>query len=301
MVPDSLTQWFDLPVENWKPKETPDYKNKIYRLAMNWDDEVRLASQITDFLAGDGVSETIGLSLGINDHEASEFYAAATSLIAAKDKLPRLRGLFLGEMEQEESEISWIGNGDFSPFLEAFPALEDLRVRGGEIGCTATRHICLKKLVLESGGLPKEALPGILGSVFPELEHLEIWAGTDEYGWSGSADDLKPFLYENPFPKLKYLGLKNCNDQTEIAKLAAEAPVLDQLETLDLSLGTLRDEGGEALLASEKVKHLKLLDLHHHFMSDAMAKRFEDSGLEVDVSEQEEAYDGDYYYVSVGE
>lgn len=306
MVPNKLTNWLGKPVETWTPANgAPDYANKIYRLEYDWDEEVPVEKSLPAFLDGAGVEETTGLSLGMPYDTAEDLPALINQLIEKKAKLPKLRGLFLGEMEQEDCELSWIEQGDIGPVLAAFPALEDLRVRGGTgLKWTSSRHICLKKLIIETGGMPKVVLEGLLNSVFPELEHLELWLGTDEYGWDGTAEDVKPFLYDNPFPKLTHLGLRNCIHETEIAQLAANAPVLDQLETLDLSLGTLQDPGGEALLASEKVKQLKKLDLHYHFMSDANVRRFQDSGLDVDVSQQEQAdeYDGEtYYYVSVGE
>lgn len=305
MVPDKLTKWLDKPVKPWKPSEgKPDYANNIYRIGFDWEDGIMLSESLPKFLEGEGVEETIGLSLGADSEECSNFYNEAKLLIEHKAKLPKLKGLFLGECDQDESEISWITQGDLGSYLKNFPALEDLRARGGGTQFSAGRHACLKKLVIESGGLSTKALEGILGSVFPELEHLEIWLGTDDYGWTGNAEDVKPFLYNNPFPKLKYLGLKNCDHQDEIAQLAAEAPILDQLETLDLSLGTLKDKGGTALLQSEKVKQLKKLDLHHHYMSKELIGKFKASDLNVDVSGREDADNyGDevYYYVSVGE
>lgn len=305
MVPEKLTQWMGFPVKNWKPADgQPDYANTIYRLAYDWDEEISHDVSLPQFLTGDGVEETLGLCLGTNDESADSFGDSVVKLVDNKDSLPKLRALFLGEMEQEDSEISWIEQGDITTVINAFPLLEDLRVRGGSITWAGSEHSHLKKLVVETGGLPAEALAGILSSKFPELEHLEIWLGTDEYGWTGNADNVKPLLFDNPFPKLKTLGLKNCDHQTEIAQLAAQAPILDQLESLDLSLGVLKDAGGEAILASEKMKGLKSLNLSHNFFSDEMIARLKSSGLNVDVSDQEESddYDGEvYYYVAVGE
>lgn len=306
MVPEKLTNWLGLPVETWNPSQgAPDYPNKIYRLEYDWEEEVPIERSLPEFLGHPGVEEARGLILGLPHDTAEDLGARIADLVAAREKLPKLRGLFLGEMDQEDSELSWIENGDMGPVMEAFPGLEDLRIRGGN-GLTweKCRHICLQKLIIETGGISTEVLEGILNSVLPELNHLEIWLGTDEYGWDGDAESVKPFLYENPFPKLNYLGLKNCDHQTEIAKLAADAPVVDQLKTLDLSRGVLRNEEGEALLASERIKGLEKLDLHFHYMSDELVARFNESGLNVDVSGQEEAdeWDGEaYYYVSVGE
>ena len=84
----------------------------------------------------------------------------------------------------------------------------------------------------------------------------------------------------------------------------AGAPVLERLRVLDLSLGTLGDDGAAALLASPLVAQLDKLDIHHHYCSDEMMARLQAIGIEVDVSEreQEEEWDGERHrYVAVSE
>jgi len=72
---------------------------------------------------------------------------------------------------------------------------------------------------------------------------------------------------------------------------------------VDLSLGTLTDEGARVLLGAPVFRGLARLDLHHHYLSEEMAERvraeFTASGVEVDVSAPREAeaevdgYDGE--------
>lgn len=309
MVEDHLKEWRGLPVRKFKSGEEPDFAGTVCRISFDWDDEAGgdAEAKLDEYLQLPRVAETPALIIGdCADDGCYALPAVTAKLVGAADKLPNLRALFLGEVNQEECEISWIENSDMSEVLNAFPGLEELRIRGGS-GLSwpaATRHICLKKLVIETGGLSKAALAGIHQSVLPELEFLEIWTGDDNYGWDGTVDDVRPFLHENPFRKLKHLGLRNSMITDEIAKAAADAPVLEQLELLDLSLGTLRDAGAEALLAGEKIKQVKKLDLHHHYMSTEMMERFLGLGIQVDVSErqQPDEYDGEIiYYISVSE
>ncbi|BFH11652.1 hypothetical protein J6TS7_07520 [Paenibacillus dendritiformis] len=110
-------------------------------------------------------------------------------------------------------------------------------------------HARLKELVIICGGLPAEVLADIRNAKLPELRKLELYLGVDEYGFSGSLDDVLSVAKPGLFPKLTYLGLKDSEIQDEIAQALADAPILDQLETLDLSYGTLSDAGAEALLA----------------------------------------------------
>jgi urease alpha subunit len=88
---------------------------------------------------------------------------------------------------------------------------------------------------------------------------------------------------------LKYLGLRDSEIADEIAKTIANADILDQLDTLDLSLGTLTDVGAKAFLSSEKIKNLKKLDLHYHFMSPDMVKQLRKTGVTINAEDPQEA------------
>jgi hypothetical protein len=227
------------------------------------------------------------------------------ALVTARDRLPALRALFLGEILQEEAEISWIHQTDVSPLFTAYPALEHFAVRGSEgLSLGALRLERLKTLIVQSGGLPAGVVQEVAAAELPALEHLELWLGTDEYGADYSMSDLAPILAGDRFPKLTYLGLRDSHWADEIAAAVATAPVLERIRLLDLSLGTLTDTGAEALLASPAAARLERLDLHHHFCSKAMVTRLQGLGIPVDVSERQEPEqygDDTWRYVAVGE
>lgn len=220
------------------------------------------------------------------------------NLVENKDKLLNIKGLFIGDMESEDCEISWIIQSDLSPLLKAFPNLEELKIRGSsELRLSDMQHDKLKTLIIECGGLSTDVIDDILNSKLPNLEHLELYLGVEEYGFNGTIEDIKPLMKRGVFPKLKYLGLKDSEIQNEIAHEIAGSDVLDGLDTLDLSLGTLTDEGAESLLNSNGIKSLKFLDLNYHYMSDDMMKKIKSLGIKVDVSDQqeEEEYDDEIY------
>ncbi|MGV9626692.1 STM4015 family protein [Streptomyces sp. NPDC003487] len=237
--------------------------------------------------------------------------AIIEALLAARDRLPALRALFLGDMTGEECEISWINQTDVSALLAGFPELEEFGVRGGEdLGWTALRHEGLRRLTVQTGGLPAAVVRGIGASDLPALEHLDLWLGTSWYGADSEAADLAPLLSGERLPRLRHLALRNSEIQDEVAAAVASAPVVARLEVLDLSMGTLSDEGATALLAGQPLTHLKKLDLHHHFMSEALAERIrqtlEPAGVEVDLDRDgaDEDVDTDgtvHRYVAVGE
>ena len=238
------------------------------------------------------------------DQTAAEMFEP---LIAVADRFPNLRHLFVGDIEQQWSEISWIHQSDLTPLLRAFPKLLTFGVRGSEnLGWEQRAYPELRELTFQSGGLPPEVVRAVAGSEFPELTDLELYLG-DEYYFGGSqAADLAGILDGTHFPKLRYLGLRDAENADEVAAAVAHAPVVSRLEVLDLSLGTLGDEGVAALLAGQPLTHLKKLDLHHHFISEPMQERLRAAlpGVEVDLSDRQElaSWDGEEHrYVAVAE
>ncbi|WP_342414604.1 STM4015 family protein [Paenibacillus sp. FSL R10-2782] len=250
------------------------------------------SAEITDLIIGDWG--------GAYEQSPEDFIPV---LVKHKDQFPKLRKLFIGDMEYDECEVSWINQTNLSPLLEAFPALESFYVKGSQdLSLEPLRHSHLQELVIICGGLPASVLQEIRNAELPELRKLELYLGVDQYGFDGGLEDVLPFLNDNLFPKLTYLGLKDSEIQDEIAIAAANATVIGQLEVLDLSQGTLSDKGAEALLASESIKGLKHLDLSYHYMSDEMMRRWKSTGLSVNVEDQQQAdEEDDWRYPSLTE
>ncbi|CNE38645.1 Ran GTPase-activating protein (RanGAP) involved in mRNA processing and transport [Mycobacterium tuberculosis] len=224
-------------------------------------------------------------------------------LTEAAASLPKLRALFLGDITGEESEISWIEHSDITPLFTAFPGLERLDVRGSQgLLLDPVESDRLTVLRFESGGLPAGIVRAVAASELPNLEHLDLWLGEDNYGGDATVADLAPLLGGERLPALRHLGLEDSEIQDEIAAAVAGAPVVARLESLSLAMGVLTDQGAEALLAGQPLTHLRRLDLHHHFLSDAMIERVKASlpGVEVDLDDQERP-DGDWRYIAVSE
>jgi hypothetical protein len=269
-------------------------------------EEPDFGNRLKAFLASPAAEATKGLILGAYDLEGgSSGSSGIASLVKAKDRLPNLKALFLGDILQEEAEISWINQEDISPILSAFPDLEMLRVRGATgLDISKPQHARLRALAIESGGLPAKIVSQICRGKFPELEHLELWLGTPDYGGDCRVNDLQPLLAGKLFPKLRYLGLRNAQIADEIAAVIAKAPIVDQLETLDLSLGNLSDEGANALLRLESKPHLKRLDLHHHYINKSVQKKLKELPFPVDLSDAKTADEEDEFsgrFISVSE
>ncbi|MEN7551789.1 STM4015 family protein [Rapidithrix thailandica] len=225
-------------------------------------------------------------------------------LIQNKDKLPKLEYLFLGDITYQECEMSWINQCDVSPLLAAYPQLKHFQVRGGNgLSFGSLHHTSLETLIVETGGMDRQTLIEIANATLPNLKHLELWLGNKNYGWTGTLEDLQPFLSGDHFPKLTYLGLKNSEISDEIARALNNASILDGLEVLDLSMGTLGDKGAQALLANPKITQLKSLILRHHYISEELSAKLSKLPCQVDLSDPvgNPVGDEDDRYVEVGE
>src|SRR5690606_31857920 len=240
------------------------------------------------FLAAPNVDQVTALLTGSYSNEMydgeEDLSRVAEAVIAAGDRLSSLTGLFIGDIIFEECEVSWLHNGDLSPVWQAFPRLRTFGTRGcNGLSLGKIVHDQLQSLIIEGGGLPDNILHELAQSQLPELEHLELYLGDSGYGWSGTIDDVRPLLSGELFPRLKYLGLRDSEIADEIAALVCESPLLERLEVLDLSLGTLSDVGGKALLGCPAVRNLKRLDLEHNYLSDEVRAQLQQLPLEVNA------------------
>lgn len=293
-------------IYDYSPDEGIIDPNDAPRLAIDWDQMeagVSIDDLFAQLLADEKIDQLQGLVIGhwAETYYDEDFTRVVEMLVAAAPKLASVKTIFNGDITYDESEISWIQQCDNSPIWDAYPQLLHFGVRGGDnLKLGEINHRQLETLVVETGGLDHSVVVEIANAHLPNLQHLEIWLGSSYYGADATVEHLAPILEAGRFPKLKYLGLKNSEIQDHIAQAVAQSSLLNQLETLDLSMGVLSDEGGEALLAAEGVKNLKKLDLRHSYLTDDVAARFDFPGVEVDLSDRQQGDDDDRY-VSVSE
>ncbi|MGW1547387.1 STM4015 family protein [Streptomyces sp. NPDC002346] len=253
-----------------------------WRLESAWQGSLTFATLWQHFLDTVDTTQVRALLIGPWWQEEYEPFAPVVDLLAGHaDLFPSLRAPFLADVVSEECELSWLEMADITPVLEAFGQVQELTVRGcGEpiagkqtLDLRPVRHEALTSLRFESGGLPSAVVRAVGASELPALERLELWLGVAEYGGAATVEDLTPLLSGAAFPNLRHLGLQNSEIQDEIAAAVASAPVVAQLESLSLAMGTLGDLGAEALLAGQPLTHLTSLDLHHHYISDPWLDR----------------------------
>jgi hypothetical protein len=188
--------------------------------------------------------------------------------------LEHLRELMLGDfVYPDETELSWVRVGDLARVLQACPSLRSLHARGASIACeTAIDHPQLTRLTLETGGLACETVQALVSASLPNLRQLELWFGQPKYGATATIDDLAPLLHADALPSVRELGLVDCEFADALAEALARSPRLARLERVDLSRGTLRESGGQAILDhAERFRHLRSLDLDGNYLPPELA------------------------------
>jgi len=315
-----LEEFGGLPVFGFSPHpEVPlpaDEGRAAFRIDCYYDDEYRdwgndwseFGEIWERFLEKVDTTRVTALTIGMWDESTNPkaHYPVAELLAESADRLPSLRSLFVGDICPEGSDVAYISHDDLTPILRAYPALEELWVRGRPRKdgpyFEPLRHTALHRLVFQSGGLPAETMRAVGGCDLPALRHLEFYFGTPRYGGDATPADVEWLLGGQHFPNLKHLGLRDSELQDEIAAAVAIAPIVSRLKALDLSLGTLGDEGAAALLAGQPLTHLEKLDLSSHYVSDEMQQRLATAwpGVEVDLSDPQTEYEG-HRYIAVSE
>ncbi|HEX8613967.1 MAG TPA: STM4015 family protein [Telluria sp.] len=305
-ISEETVTFFNRTVTEYDPEEPVSLSDDIvYRLSRDYDGEQSMLEMLEEFLGKIDPSTLDALIIGMWSDDCSDSsQPIVEALVKHAGELQNLRALFIGDMTYEECEISWIVQSDLTPLLNAFPQLEEFKVRGAnELVITPFTHAKLQKFTIESGGLPSSVAQAVAASTMPALTHLELWLGADEYGFSGDVALYQDLVAKLRTPTLAYLGLRDAEIADELAVWLAGDELVGCLTTLDLSLGTLGDIGAEALFNSPYVAKLQTLKLEHHYISEEWQEKLKTLPITVDLSDPQEIEDDDEdeRYVAVGE
>ncbi|MDO1449653.1 hypothetical protein Q0590_25470 [Rhodocytophaga aerolata] len=169
----------------------------VYRLRLDYEDFDKgrsITGLIESFCQHPNASQVKELIIGAYDFDSSvNSSIVVDSLVVNKDILSNLTALFIGDITYEEQEISWIQQSNVEPLFTAFPKLELFQIRGGEgLRLGKLSHNQLNKLIIETGGLPTAVIREIGNAQLPQLEHLELWLGSENYGFDASIEEFAP-------------------------------------------------------------------------------------------------------------
>ncbi len=218
--------------------------------------------------------------------------ALLDGIVENADRFSNVESLFVGDMDFEECEVSWIMQGDYSKLWAALPGLKELTIKGSmDLELGEIVHEGLESLTIICGGLPTDVIESIQNARLPKLKKLLLYIGVEGYGFNGDADTIRDLLEKADFPELTYLGITDSEIQDDLTALVLESKFMGQITTLDLSNGTLTDKSGKLLL--EKLPafpNVKKLDVHHNYLSEKMIEDLKGFSIEVDASERKEPY-----------
>src|SRR5262249_36343615 len=152
MIEEHATEFAGKAVRDWEPgKGIADPARFHYRLSVEWEEEQPWLDKLAAFLTDPQATAATGLISGNWGYvlKGDEAANVVNALVSARDRLPNLTALFLGDITREEGEISWIVQADVSPLFRAYPRLEHFRVRGGtDLRLGALQHDRLTSLVV---------------------------------------------------------------------------------------------------------------------------------------------------------
>ncbi len=247
---------------------------------------------VADILADDDFPKLTELVIGDwGDSWEDGCQAVIDGIVEQASRFSHIEKLFIGDMDYEECEVSWIIQGDYSKLWAAMPQLRELTIKGStDLELGAVNHEKLEALTIICGGLPVDVIQAVQKAKLPNLKKLQLYIGIDNYGFDGDCKTIVELLEQSDFPKLEYLGIVDSEMQDELAEAVLASKYMGQISTLDLSMGTLTDKGGALLL--EKLPaypNVKTLDVHYHYLTDEMMEKLENLPIAVDVSEQNEA------------
>lgn len=227
-------------------------------------------------------------------------------LIAEAAKAPfarTLQALRFGEVDGIDIDCAHHPIGDLGGITkEAFPALRELTMWGCEIELGALDLPKLEKLVVQTCGLSQSCVDSVASGSLPALAYLDLWFGSEDYGNDNTVESVEPILQSTRWPKLAHLGLMNCPFTDEICERLGASSLVRQLSSLDLSMGTMTDQGARALLQHRaSLAHLKTIDLSQTYVSAGMVAELKAIGPAIVAHDLRDDEDPDYRYVVVAE
>lgn len=223
--------------------------------------------------------------------------------------------LHLGDVDRNIDMAHHMIGDVGKPISKTFPGLRTLVLhssaqtwRGGKetFGLSGLDLPELRELVIETCSMSKARLAHVLAAKLPKLEKLELWFGSENYDCDANVKGLTKLLAGAVFPKLRHLGLCNAEFQNDIAVAVSVSKVAAQLESLDLSMGTMTETGADALIARAKsFPKLKALKLDKNFLAPATIRAVKKAfpfATAADQKQPDDSIEGEtHYYVSVAE
>jgi uncharacterized protein (TIGR02996 family) len=202
-------------------------------------------------------------------------YRGLTDLLAS-ERWPRsLRRLALGDLGATGRREPACRLGELDRLGSALPGLASLQVSAARVSLGALPMPGLRALEVREAGA--SCVGAVASQVWPRLERLALWFG----GESGvGVADMGPILDGTAVPALRHLALRGAGFGDALCRELVASRVLSQLEVLDLSYGSVSEDGAVALLgARDRLSTLRQLELEGNDLPRGLARRLERAWL----------------------
>ncbi|EPR1242705.1 STM4015 family protein, partial [Salmonella enterica subsp. enterica serovar Typhimurium] len=175
------------------------------RFNIDWDNELTQEQLINLILTDEDLPKLRSLTIGNwgDCWEDETCQPIIDMIVENASRFTHLESLFIGDMESEDCEISWIKQGDYSRLYAALPNLKELIIKGAsDLRLGAIHHEKLEHLEIISGGIPSNVLAELQNAQLPALKTLKLFLGVEGYGFDGSLDDVMALASKDLFPQL---------------------------------------------------------------------------------------------------
>jgi hypothetical protein len=265
----------------------PENNAYVVCVAKQTVDDADGLSQLESLLCEENITEVQALVINI-DFIRRQYYSAAgdnyhsfgaamEAICDAKERLPNLRALYIGDGAADVPEFkkSKMPIFDIRPFLDNFPKLEVLQVFGNfgrdnyyTLECSGLRHENLKTLIIETAYIEHDNLKQLCSMDLPKLELFELWLGRTG-GIKSIMSALEPILAGYIYPNLKSFGLCSAEEHKNWLPEIVNAPFMEQIAVLDFKMGTMVDANIEPLLNLSLTQNLKALNVTGNQLSSS--------------------------------
>jgi uncharacterized protein (TIGR02996 family) len=233
---------------------------------------VRVADVVHALLDDPGPARFLqDLTVGIVRYHDNS-YDDVTAALARRPR-PSLRRLFLGDFESEETELNWSRIGDLSALWASVTELRHLILRSGTMTIGPIDLPKLESLTTITGGLDDTSCRAIGHARWPALTTISLMVGRRSEGACTTLEPLLPLLRGDQAPTLRSLGILNCEFSDEVVRELADSKLTPRLAELDLSMGTLSDDGAQIIEARrDQFAHLRLVVDDNYLTPEGMAR-----------------------------
>lgn len=156
------------------------------------------------------------------------------------------------------------------PLIERGTGLRTLQLRGHCPALTELASETIEYLEITTNTITLELLTALRISKLPNLKTLIVHLTPPRTASTEYREAVSQLIAELQAPQLRHLGFHQTPYSNMICQQIHQVELLQQLSVLDLSAGSLTDEGAQTILSEpERFRHLKRLNLSENWLNQS--------------------------------